>query len=84
MSTSLLYHGFGICGYRYLKTEYIDGKVIFHLEQPRDQLRCSADDVGDEIWAIGEDTSSVLTDLYDTCYDPKANEPKSAPSRKAK
>jgi hypothetical protein len=25
MSTSLLYHGFGIRGYRYAKTEYLEG-----------------------------------------------------------
>ena len=42
MSTSLLYHGFGIRGYRYVKTEYIEGKVIFHVEQPRERLCCAA------------------------------------------
>ena len=41
MSTSLLYHGFGIRGYRYLKTEYFEGKVIFHIEQPREHLGCA-------------------------------------------
>ena len=42
MATSLLYHGFGIRGYRYVKTEYIEGKVIFHVEQPRERVCCSA------------------------------------------
>lgn len=42
MSTSLLYHGFGIRGYRYTRTEYVEGKVIFHIEQPREQLCCAA------------------------------------------
>jgi transposase len=42
MSTSLLYHGFGIRGYRYVKTEYVEGKVIFHVEQPRERLCCAA------------------------------------------
>ncbi len=42
MSTSLLYHGFGIRGYRYVKTEYTEGKVIFHVEQARERLCCSA------------------------------------------
>jgi len=42
MSTSLLYHGFGIRGYRYVKTEYVEGKVIFRVEQPRERLRCAA------------------------------------------
>ena len=42
MSTSLLYHGFGIRGYRYVKTEYEGGKVIFTLHQDDDDLRCAA------------------------------------------
>ncbi len=29
MSTSLLYHGFGIVGYRYIRTKYREGTVIF-------------------------------------------------------
>ena len=40
MSASLLYHGFGIRGYRFVKTEYVGGKVILHIEQPRERLRC--------------------------------------------
>ena len=42
MSTSLLYHGFGIRGYQYVKTEYEGGKVIFTVRQERDDLRCGA------------------------------------------
>jgi len=49
MSTSLLYHAFGVRGYRYVKTEYSQGKVTFTIEQPRESYRCpvcgSADDV---------------------------------------
>lgn len=41
MSTSLLYHGFGVRGYRYVKTEYDGGEVIFTIEQPRESYRCS-------------------------------------------
>ena len=33
MSTSLLYHGFGIRGYRYVRTEYIEGAVVFTIVQ---------------------------------------------------
>ena len=33
MSTTLLYHGFGIRGYRYVRTEFIDGAVVFQVEQ---------------------------------------------------
>ena len=41
MSTSLLYHAFGIRGYTYLKSQYEEGKVIFTIGQERDDLRCS-------------------------------------------
>ena len=42
MSTSLLYHAFGIQGYRYVRTGYVQGQTIFTLGQGRDTLRCSA------------------------------------------
>jgi len=42
MSTSLLYHGFGIRGYRYVKAEYEGGKVIFTVRQEVETLRCAA------------------------------------------
>lgn len=42
MSTSLLYHGFGIRGYRYVRTDFLEGEVMFTIEQDRDALRCSA------------------------------------------
>jgi len=42
MSTSLLYHGFGIRGYTYEKTEYEGGTVIFTIGQERGDLRCAA------------------------------------------
>ena len=42
MSTSLLYHGFGIRGYRYVKTEYESGKTIFTVRQETGNLRCAA------------------------------------------
>jgi transposase len=54
MSTSLLYHAFGVRGYSYQKTEYGEGKVTFTLEQPRESYRCpecGSDDV------IGRGTS---------------------------
>ena len=40
MSTSLLYHSFGIRGYEYRRTEFVEGRMIFTIEQPRDRLRC--------------------------------------------
>lgn len=41
MSTSLLYHGFGVRGYRHLQTRYEGGAVVFVIEQPRQNCRCS-------------------------------------------
>jgi transposase len=48
MSTSLLYHGFGIRGYQYMKTEYGEGAVRFTISQPRESYCCpvcGSDDV---------------------------------------
>jgi len=41
MSTSILYHGFGIQEHRYLRTEYIGGALIFHLEKAPNRQRCA-------------------------------------------
>jgi len=41
MSTSLLYHGFGIRGYQYVRTAYEGGQVIFTIAQERGDLRCA-------------------------------------------
>ena len=32
MSTRLLYHAFGLRGYRYVKSEYLGGGVLFTVE----------------------------------------------------
>lgn len=40
MSTSLLYHGFGIIGYHYLRTMFKKASVFFKIEQDRSHLRC--------------------------------------------
>jgi len=40
MSTSLLYHAFGIRGYVYTSTEYVSGQVVFRIERAREDLRC--------------------------------------------
>jgi len=42
MSTSFLYHAFGIRGYQYVRTEYQDGQVIFTIHQEPQTCRCSA------------------------------------------
>ncbi|HUE71999.1 MAG TPA: ISL3 family transposase [Pirellulaceae bacterium] len=41
MSTSLLYHGLGIRGYRYVRTLYEEGGVVFVIDQARKNYRCS-------------------------------------------
>src|SRR5512142_1872078 len=42
MSTSLLYHAFGIRGYQYTRTDYQDGQTIFTIHQDPETCRCSA------------------------------------------
>jgi transposase len=41
MSTSLLYHGFGLTTQEYLKTEYSEGNVTFYTQTKSSKLRCS-------------------------------------------
>ena len=48
MSTSVLYHAFGVRGYRYVSTQYSGGEVTFTIDQPRPSFRCpvcGSDDV---------------------------------------
>jgi transposase len=52
MSTSLLYHRFGVVGYRQVRQEFVDGATVFHLAQPRERLRCSHCGSA-EVWAQG-------------------------------
>jgi transposase len=42
MSTSLLYHGFGIRGYRHVRTEYIKGGIVFTIKQAPKHCCCPA------------------------------------------
>ena len=42
MSTSLLYHAFGIRGYQYTRTDYQNGQVIFTIHQDQKTCRCAA------------------------------------------
>ena len=41
MSTSLLYHGWGLRGYVYRSTHYCQGEICFDVEQDPDTFRCS-------------------------------------------
>jgi len=40
MSTELLYHGFGLRGYRHVKTYLRDGRMIVRVEPTAEDLRC--------------------------------------------
>lgn len=40
-TTSLIYHAFGVRGYRVRRTEYVGGEVHVTIEQPDSKLRCS-------------------------------------------
>ena len=40
MSTSLLYHGWGLRGYQYRRTDYGEGGIVFTIEPQPHQLRC--------------------------------------------
>jgi len=42
MSTSLLYHAFGIRGYQYIRTDYRGGQTIFTIHQDPQTCRCCA------------------------------------------
>ena len=52
MSTTLLYHGFGIGGYRHVGQTFVAGHTMWRIEQPRDQLRCSHCGSA-EVWTQG-------------------------------
>jgi transposase len=40
MSTSLLYHAFGLIDQQFLKAEFKNGLVIFHIKTKESKLRC--------------------------------------------
>ena len=42
MSTSLLYHAFGVRGYVRESTHYVEGGIVFRVRQRPDSLRCPA------------------------------------------
>jgi len=60
MSTSLLYHGFGVRGYRYVRTRFVRGDVVFVLERAGKTCRCSACD-SENVWRQGQVTRVFRT-----------------------
>ena len=55
MSTSLLYHAFGVRGYEYRKAEYREGGMILRAVQARETCRCSACGSADVILRGGQE-----------------------------
>jgi transposase len=60
MSTSLLYHGFGIVGYQYISQQFQGGQVTFRIEQARERLRCSQCGCSD-VWVRGHQERTFRT-----------------------
>ena len=60
MSTSLLYHAFGVRGYGYVKTEYGEGAVTFTVKQARESCRCPACG-SDDVLGRGENVRRFRT-----------------------
>jgi transposase len=54
MSTSLLYHAFGVVGYQYVSTSFEGGWLTFGIEKPREHFRCSHCD-SDNVWGQGRE-----------------------------
>jgi transposase len=60
MSTSLLYHAFGLRGYDYVKTDYTEGRVVFTIRQRPHTCRCPQCDSRDLIYH-GQETRAFKT-----------------------
>src|SRR5271166_4775459 len=60
MSTSLLYHGFGIVGYHSVSQRFQEGHVTFRIRQPRERLRCPQCDC-DDVWVRGHEERTFRT-----------------------
>ena len=52
MSTSLLYHAFGLRGYSHVKTTFEGGRITLAVRLSRDQLRCPTCG-SDQVWSQG-------------------------------
>src|SRR4051812_17584362 len=60
MSTSLLYHAFGIVGYQYVSQHFQEGRVEFRIEQQREQLCCPQCGCQD-VWVHGHTERTFRT-----------------------
>jgi transposase len=60
MSTSLLYHAFGIVGYQYVSQHFQEGRVNFRIAQQRERLRCPQCGC-DDVWLRGHQKRTFRT-----------------------
>jgi transposase len=60
MSTSLLYHAFGIVGYQYVSQHFQGGQVNFRIAQQRERLRCPQCGC-DDVWRRGHHERTFRT-----------------------
>jgi transposase len=60
MSTSLLYHAFGIVGYQYVSQHFQEGRVAFRIEQQREHLCCPQCGCQD-VWVHGHTERTFRT-----------------------
>jgi transposase len=58
MSTSLLYHAFGLVGYQYVSQHFQGGEVTFRVRQPRERLRCPQCG-SDDVWVRGHEERTL-------------------------
>jgi transposase len=60
MSTSLLYHAFGLRGYDYVNTDYQEGGVVFTIRQRPHTCRCAVCNSRD-VWPRGQQQRTFKT-----------------------
>jgi transposase len=60
MSTSLLYHAFGIVGYQQVSQQFQGGEVTFRIEQARERL-CCAQCGCEDVWIRGHQERTFRT-----------------------
>jgi len=60
MSTSLMYHAFGLRGYAYVKSSFDKARVTLHVRPRRDLFRCSQCG-GESFWSQGSVTRTLRT-----------------------
>ena len=60
MSTSMLYHGWSVHGYQYVRTEYENGRIVYVIRQEDGDLRCPSCGSG-KVFCSGQFVSKFKT-----------------------